>query len=140
MLVYLVIDDRHTALPGRHRRFQWTVISFLKYFDITDNSCLFSQLGQLVLNLENEASRVGVKINTGKVFSLVGQRFFPICSNGQNIKDVDQFVYPAGCCWKDRNHVYLVDSWCHVNGLSINPTTNCTNRNDVKHKEILLFC
>lgn len=47
------------------------------------------------LDLEREASKVGLKISTNKtkVLSLAGHRTLPICNTGWNIKVVEQFVY-----------------------------------------------
>lgn len=57
----------HVPLWGRWLPF--TLAHFLKYLNYADG-CLFSDrvmvLGQMALNLEKDASRVGVKIKTSK--------------------------------------------------------------------------
>lgn len=49
----------------------------------------------MAFDLEKEANRVGLKINTNKIrtFNLSGHRTFPICINQQNIEQVEQFQY-----------------------------------------------
>lgn len=51
-------------------------------------------LGQVVLDLE-EVSRIPmeVHINKTKVPGLIANHTLPICIDGRNIEDVDQFVY-----------------------------------------------
>lgn len=67
---------------------------FLKYLDYEDDICLFSYwlmiLGQVALDLERQASKVGLKINTNKtkVFTLTDHRTFPIYFHGQNIEGI----------------------------------------------------
>lgn len=47
------------------------------------------------LDLEKKASSVGPKINIAKtkVYSPTGRSTLPICIIGQNIEDIDQFLY-----------------------------------------------
>lgn len=49
----------------------------------------------MTLDLEKEASRVELKIKTNKnkAISLTGDCTLSICSNEQNIEDVNQFEY-----------------------------------------------
>lgn len=64
-------DILHTAMSGVHGRFQWIMTFFPKNHRYADNICLLScrsycviDLGEMTLDLENEASKVGSKLNT----------------------------------------------------------------------------
>lgn len=73
--------------------------SFFKPFDCADDMCLLSHwvmgFEQQALDLEKEASRVGLEINPNKIeaISLTDHHTLPICINGQSILFADQFVY-----------------------------------------------
>lgn len=64
---------------------------FLKFLDYADDIWLPSHrvmdLGQMALDLERKASRVG--LNKTKVLSLTAHRVLPIYINGQGIEGID---------------------------------------------------
>lgn len=70
--------------------------SSLKYLNYADDICLLTRrvlgLNQMAMDLENEASRVGLKLNTHKMEAL-SLRGLSTCINGERTISVDQFIY-----------------------------------------------
>ena len=107
--MFLIVIDAvmQNVNRGKRRGIQWGLVDKLEDLDFADDLCLLSEThGDMQTKLEdliNEAEKTGLVVNVKKTKALRinTNKTKPCTLRGENIKDVDSFVYLGSVVTKD---------------------------------------
>ena len=107
--MFLIVIDAvmQNVNRGKWRGIQWGLVDKLEDLDFADDLCLLSEThGDMQTKLEdlvNEAEKTGLVVNMKKTKALRinTNKTKPCTLRGENIKDVDSFVYLGSVVTKD---------------------------------------